>query len=177
MIKTNKVDWNPFMRSKQKDAQMRVILAEISNSGDIIPDDTDNVASGEIQRFYFRSTVSCCYELFYHQNKQWGLDYSHTTLAYHIQFIFASAHLPKRSKNVVFDYFILNLKRIWTTYGIYLLTPQSMSESYLTPLVVMDHMKRFDATKCDELNEEILEIKRVSQSDGQVFWCSAGTEP
>lgn len=41
-----------------------------------------------------------------------------------------------------------------------------MSDNYLTLLAVMDHTERFDVTKCDELNEEILEIKCVSQNDG-----------
>ncbi|KAI8061517.1 uncharacterized protein B0P05DRAFT_590679 [Gilbertella persicaria] len=54
---------------------------------------------------------------------------------------------------------------------------RSMSDGYLTRLVVMDHMDWFDPESCQELNEEIMEMKRALQSGGQVYWRSAGTKP
>ena len=52
-----------------------------------------------------------------------------------------------------------------------------MSDGYLTRLVVMDHMDWFDPESCEELNNEISEMKRALQSGGQVYWRSAGTKP
>lgn len=54
---------------------------------------------------------------------------------------------------------------------------RSMADGYLTRLVVMDHMDWFDPNSCDELNSEIMEMKRALQSGGQVYWRSAGTKP
>lgn len=54
---------------------------------------------------------------------------------------------------------------------------KSMTDGYLTRLVVMDHMDWFDPKSCDELNSEIMEMKRALQSGGQVYWRSAGTKP
>ncbi|KAG2235798.1 hypothetical protein INT48_001024 [Thamnidium elegans] len=54
---------------------------------------------------------------------------------------------------------------------------RSMQENYLTRLVVMDHMDWFDPESCEELDQEIIEMKRTLQSGGQVYWRSAGTQP
>lgn len=54
---------------------------------------------------------------------------------------------------------------------------RSMSSNYLTRLVVMDHMDWFDPNAYQELENEIIEMKRVLQSGGQVYWRSAGTKP
>lgn len=52
-----------------------------------------------------------------------------------------------------------------------------MTDNYLTRLVVMDHMDWFDPNSCEELNGEIIEMKRTLQRGGQVYWRSAGTKP
>lgn len=52
-----------------------------------------------------------------------------------------------------------------------------MANGYLTRLVVMDHMDWFDPASCQELDDEIMEMKRALQSGGQVYWRSAGTQP
>lgn len=54
---------------------------------------------------------------------------------------------------------------------------KGMSNDYLTRLVVMDHMDWFDPNGCQELENEIMEMKRVLQPGGQVYWRSAGTRP
>ncbi|KAI7900847.1 uncharacterized protein BX663DRAFT_488152 [Cokeromyces recurvatus] len=53
----------------------------------------------------------------------------------------------------------------------------SMSDNYLTRLVLMDHMDWFDPNSHEELDNEIKEMKRVLKSGGQVYWRSAGTTP
>ncbi|KAI8638499.1 hypothetical protein BD408DRAFT_393869 [Parasitella parasitica] len=54
---------------------------------------------------------------------------------------------------------------------------QSMADGYLTRLVLMDHMDWFDPNSCEELDNEIREMKRALQPMGQVYWRSAGTKP
>lgn len=41
----------------------------------------------------------------------------------------------------------------------------------------MDHMDWFDPNSHDELEQEICEMARALQMNGQVFWRSAGTRP
>ncbi|KAI9264805.1 hypothetical protein BY458DRAFT_438106 [Sporodiniella umbellata] len=54
---------------------------------------------------------------------------------------------------------------------------QGLSSDYLTRLIVMDHMDWFDPNSCEELESEIIEMKRTLKSKGQVYWRSAGTKP
>ncbi|GAA5805362.1 hypothetical protein HPULCUR_010878 [Helicostylum pulchrum] len=54
---------------------------------------------------------------------------------------------------------------------------RSLQDNYLTRLVVMDHMDWFDPESCEELDQEIMEMKRTLQNGGQVYWRSAGTQP
>ncbi|GAB5588324.1 hypothetical protein Unana1_03224 [Umbelopsis nana] len=53
---------------------------------------------------------------------------------------------------------------------------RSLPENYLTRMIVMDHMDWFSPDGTD-LEEEIIEMARVTQTNGRVYWRSAGKYP
>ncbi|PHZ15636.1 uncharacterized protein RHIMIDRAFT_198593 [Rhizopus microsporus ATCC 52813] len=92
--------------------------------------------------------------------------YSHTS---------CPSYLTKEGFNTLKTSGALNAFRLHTESILDAL--KGMSNDYLTRLVVMDHMDWFDPNECQELENEIMEMKRVLQPGGQVYWRSAGTRP
>ncbi|CEJ01538.1 hypothetical protein RMCBS344292_15562 [Rhizopus microsporus] len=92
--------------------------------------------------------------------------YSHTS---------CPSYLTKEGFNTLKTSGALNAFRLHTESILDAL--KGMSNDYLTRLVVMDHMDWFDPNGCQELENEIMEMKRVLQPGGQVYWRSAGTRP